>query len=704
MQVGILSINFHTAYASGLDNISDFAYTSGDSSITLSWTNPDSLDMAGVLVARSTASISWNPVDGTVYNFGDNVGTDTTIIYYSTGEEYTDSPLTNDINYYFKAFTFDYDAVYSSGSEELSTTPVADNDIPLAPTKLTGNISSGVINLSWIESISEDAQRYKTSCLPDNYLLPELSDETDNNNTSLSNAIIDTTYTCSVQTIDYSNNYSDPSESINLIEKSTSDSSENIYPPQNLTGEMINRDAKLNWIQNSSKAAIGFNVYIKCSDETLYNKANNQVILDTNYTVNSLYYDYTCNFYVTSIDENLNESTPSNIILLETGSRDDNSIKTFITTGDGQANIKWSYGNGNDSDSNGDNYNNSDYITDKNTSDTENIYLDGVLLGKLSSPVTITNLDNNKDYDIQVGDDNSTSTSINPPSSNVDTRSGTSNSNIENIEISLNENGQPQISWDLECESCIGFAGIKIYRNLNPTDSLELLNNENLLITKSPFIDTDTSDGNEYSYTLETFNLGGDNTNTDTTNIITSQDATNAGYFNDVMPGHVFFDYIEALRLKAVVHGYDGHIFKPYQPITRVEALKMIMRSSNIIPNESFTFHTYRDLATNTWFYEYIQTGSLEGIVRGYDDGLFRPNRNVSRIEFLKMVMESGDVNITSQNSSSFGDLTVGFWGTDYANLGYLKNIISGYSDGTFRPNQPITRAEAAKIVSYLLD
>jgi len=304
---------------------------------------------------------------------------------------------------------------------------------------------------------------------------------------------------------------------------------------------------------------------------------------------------------------------------------------------------------------------------------------------------------------IMVGDNDSTSSSINPPSSNADTRSGTSNSNIENIEISLNENGQPQISWDMECESCMGFAGLKIYRNLDPTDSLVLLNDRNLLVSKSPFIDTDTSDGNKYSYTLETFNLNGDITGTGTTNIITSQDATNAGYFNDVMPGHVFFDYVEALRLKAVVHGYDGHIFKPYQPITRVEALKMIMRSSDIIPNESFTFHTYRDLATDTWFYEYIQTGSLEGIVRGYDDGLFRPNKDVSRIEFLKMVMESDNLNIDSQDSSSFDDLEVDFWGTDYANLGYSKNIISGYSDGTFRPNQPITRAEAAKIVSYLL-
>jgi hypothetical protein len=129
----------------------------------------------------------------------------------------------------------------------------------------------------------------------------------------------------------------------------------------------------------------------------------------------------------------------------------------------------------------------------------------------------------------------------------------------------------------------------------------------------------------------------------------------------------------------------------------------MIMRSSNIIPNDSFTFHTYRDLPTNMWFYDYVQTGSLEGIVRGYDDGLFRPNQNVSRVEFLKMVMESGDIEITNATSSKFQDMAVDFWGTDYANIGLTKNIISGYSDGTFRPNQPITRAEAAKIVSYLL-
>jgi len=356
----ILFMNFHIAYASALDNVSDFAYMAGDSNITLSWINPSSPDMAGVLIARSISSISWAPVDGTVYNFGSDVGGDISIIYYSTGEEYTDSPLTNGVDYYFKSFTFDYDAIYSSGSEELIATPAPDDIAPEAPSNFTGSVSGENLNLNWSEDTSGDVQRYKVSCLPDKYTLPELSVEIYGNNATLTTTITNVEYTCSVQAVDYSNNYSVNSNSIKLV--STANSDGNIYPPQELRGEMINRDAQLNWEQNNTKNAIGFNVYIKCSDETLYNKINNQTVLPTNYTVSNLYYDYTCNLYVTSIDENLNESAASNIIILETGSRENNHIKTSIITGNGQANIRWSYSdssnaNGNNGDDNDDSNN-----------------------------------------------------------------------------------------------------------------------------------------------------------------------------------------------------------------------------------------------------------------------------------------------------------------------------------------------------------
>ncbi len=128
------------------------------------------------------------------------------------------------------------------------------------------------------------------------------------------------------------------------------------------------------------------------------------------------------------------------------------------------------------------------------------------------------------------------------------------------------------------------------------------------------------------------------------------------------------------------------------------------MLAQEITNNSNLRFHDYADVLNEIWFYDYIQTASLEGIVKGYTDGYFRPNKNVSRIEFLKMVMKTGKIELNKSDSNSFPDMPNNFWGTTYSNTGFRKGIISGYNDGNFRPNQDITRAEAAKIVSYLIN
>ena len=100
---------------------------------------------------------------------------------------------------------------------------------------------------------------------------------------------------------------------------------------------------------------------------------------------------------------------------------------------------------------------------------------------------------------------------------------------------------------------------------------------------------------------------------------------------------------------------------------------------------------------STNWAYSYIQWLVKQGAVSGYSDGTFRPENPITRAEFSKMIVKSLDIPLNG--STVFRD-TKYHWARDYiaalAGLGY----ISGYSDGTFRPNNLITRAEMVKIVT----
>lgn len=99
-----------------------------------------------------------------------------------------------------------------------------------------------------------------------------------------------------------------------------------------------------------------------------------------------------------------------------------------------------------------------------------------------------------------------------------------------------------------------------------------------------------------------------------------------------------------------------------------------------------------------------------EGIVKGYDDGTFRPERNLNRAEFSKMLLETVQDDSYCEECLSypgelrlFPDVVYRSWYGPYVCMAKYRGIVGGYPDGTFRPEQSITFAEAAKIVSVAM-
>ncbi len=146
------------------------------------------------------------------------------------------------------------------------------------------------------------------------------------------------------------------------------------------------------------------------------------------------------------------------------------------------------------------------------------------------------------------------------------------------------------------------------------------------------------------------------------------------------------------------MNGYEDGTFRPQNPITRAEAAKIIALLSGTFEKTTTYRNPFSDVAVGTWFAGYVGFSSGKGLVNGYDDGTFRPEAPIIRAEFAAAIARMAEIS-PAEGESGFAD-TAGSWADGYVKAMSEKEIINGYDDGLFHPNQPITRAEAVKVVN----
>ena len=158
---------------------------------------------------------------------------------------------------------------------------------------------------------------------------------------------------------------------------------------------------------------------------------------------------------------------------------------------------------------------------------------------------------------------------------------------------------------------------------------------------------------------------------------------------------------IDALVAHGVINGYSNDIFAPDKQLSRSEVCKMCCLVFGL--NYSSTSNAFKDINENDWFNKYVQTLYDMKIVNGVGDDEFKPNDSITRQDMCVMVyrlLANDNPSIYSVNGIEFGDKDEI---SDYAldAVGFLseKEIINGYN-GSFAPKQPITRAEAAVIMN----
>ena len=153
----------------------------------------------------------------------------------------------------------------------------------------------------------------------------------------------------------------------------------------------------------------------------------------------------------------------------------------------------------------------------------------------------------------------------------------------------------------------------------------------------------------------------------------------------------------------AYLLGYEDGTVRPEGSITRAEVATIFFRLLTDESRDKFWSQTndYTDVPADAWYNNAVSTLSNAGILDGYEDGTFRPDGNITRAEFATITARFLEASYDGGNR--FPDID-GHWAAEYINEAANAGIVDGYEDGTFRPQQNITRAEAVTMVNRTVD
>ena len=149
---------------------------------------------------------------------------------------------------------------------------------------------------------------------------------------------------------------------------------------------------------------------------------------------------------------------------------------------------------------------------------------------------------------------------------------------------------------------------------------------------------------------------------------------------------------------KAYIFGYEDSAFRPEGNMTRAEAAAMLARLQGLDLSNSAR-PNFIDVRSG-WYNSVINAVVNAGYMKGYPDGTFRPDGKITRAEFTQMIKTIDKANT---GMAPFADVK-GHWAEAAINQAYANARIKGYPDGTFRPNNHITRAEAVTVFNKLYD
>lgn len=148
------------------------------------------------------------------------------------------------------------------------------------------------------------------------------------------------------------------------------------------------------------------------------------------------------------------------------------------------------------------------------------------------------------------------------------------------------------------------------------------------------------------------------------------------------------------------IQGYPDGSVHPDGQITRAEAATMLARLLRLNLDDTSSIDFKDGTNEDAWYNKYVNAIVKNGYMKGYPDGSFGAEKDVSRAELAKMIQSIGEKNVSEAPFLDIKD----HWAQEAINQSYGSHHIDGYPDGSFKPDQAITRAETAKILDHLFN
>ena len=181
--------------------------------------------------------------------------------------------------------------------------------------------------------------------------------------------------------------------------------------------------------------------------------------------------------------------------------------------------------------------------------------------------------------------------------------------------------------------------------------------------------------------------------------IVTPEDDS---MFDDIESDHYAYEAIKTLRERGFISGDGTNKVYPNIGITREETSKVAIAINNIDVEKGLPINYTDADQVSDWAVDYVGTAIDKGIMIGYGDGTLRPLNTVTRGEMVAIIIRSLGVQ-TDNTATNFSDVPAELWSAKYISAASQLGFVNGYEDGTFKPDQYITRAEAFMIYYRVL-
>jgi hypothetical protein len=172
--------------------------------------------------------------------------------------------------------------------------------------------------------------------------------------------------------------------------------------------------------------------------------------------------------------------------------------------------------------------------------------------------------------------------------------------------------------------------------------------------------------------------------------------------FLDLDPDHQAFEAIEYFASKDIISGYNDGTVRPQDNISRAEILKLLFLVLFEDVTSNVSEKVFIDVDRSLWYAPFITEASKKGIINGYSDGTFRPNQSVSKVEALKILFQASGIDISSSSIvNGLKDVSPDDWYASYVNYALDEGLLR-HGSPLLHPNAPITRGDVMHILYEL--